>query len=181
MEWRGLGGRLQRSLVTATSFMDYGSLVVINGITADHGAFVSLLGEEWAFLSTFFAIRHKEQLNVAAEMETLSWIGQKFLPSCYFCRLTPVAYTASLALDCGFFAMGLHHSVIIFIFIFSIGLKTLQILGLDSYKKGGVRQERMECVESATLQFSGRAFFFNISRFMGLVIGLRLTAGSCGA
>lgn len=43
MEWRGLGGRLQRSLVTATSFMDYGSLVVINGITADHGAFVSLL------------------------------------------------------------------------------------------------------------------------------------------
>lgn len=44
MEWRGLGGRLQRSLVTAASFMDYGSLVVINGITADHGAFVSLLG-----------------------------------------------------------------------------------------------------------------------------------------
>ena len=93
-------------------------------------------------------------------METLSWIGQKFLPSCCFCRLTPVAYTASLALDCGFFAMGLHYSVIIFIFIFSIGLKTLQILGLDSYKKGGVRQERMECVESATLQFPGRAFFF---------------------
>jgi len=79
--------------------------------------------------------------------------------------------------------MALHHSVIIFISIFSIGLKTLQILGLDSYKKGGVRQERMECVESAALQFSGRAFFFftNISRFMGLVIGLRLTAGSCGA
>lgn len=44
MEWRGLGGRLQRSLATAASFMDYGSLVVINGITADHGAFVSLLG-----------------------------------------------------------------------------------------------------------------------------------------
>jgi len=44
MEWRGLGGRLQRSLVTAASFMDYGSLVVINGITADHRAFVSLLG-----------------------------------------------------------------------------------------------------------------------------------------
>jgi len=115
-------------------------------------------------------------------METLSWIGQNFLPSCCFCRLTPVAYTASLALDCGFFAKGLHHSVIIFIFIFSIGLKTLQILGLDSYKKGGVRQERMGCVESATLQFSGGAFFFtNIPRFMGLVIGLRLTAGSCRA
>jgi hypothetical protein len=44
MEWRGLSGRLQRSMVTATSFMDYGSLVVINGITADHGACVSLLG-----------------------------------------------------------------------------------------------------------------------------------------
>jgi len=44
MEWRGLGGRLQRSPVTAASFMDYGSLVVINGITADHGAFASLLG-----------------------------------------------------------------------------------------------------------------------------------------
>lgn len=72
--------------------------------------------------------------------------------------------------------------MIIFIFIFSIGLKTLQILGLDSYKKGGVRQERMGCVESATLQFSGGAFFFtNIPRFMGLVIGLRLTAGSCRA
>jgi hypothetical protein len=44
MEWRGLSGRLQRSMVTATSFMDYGSLVVINGISADHGACVSLLG-----------------------------------------------------------------------------------------------------------------------------------------
>jgi len=69
-------------------------------------------------------------------METISWIGQKFLPSYCFCCLTPVAYTASLALGCGFFAMALHHSVIIFISIFSIGLKTLQILGLDSYKKG---------------------------------------------
>jgi hypothetical protein len=92
-------------------------------------------------------------------METLSWIGQKFLPSCCFCRLTPVAYTASLALDCGFFAMGLHHSVIFFFFFFSIGLKTLQILDLDSYKKGGVRQERMGCVENATSIF-WRAFFF---------------------
>jgi len=57
--------------------------------------------------------------------------------------------------------MGLHHSVNIFIFTFSIGLKTLQILGLESHKKGGVRQERMRCVESATLQFSGGAFFIN--------------------
>lgn len=45
MEWRWLSGRLQRSMVTATSFTDYGSLVVINGITADHGACVSLLGK----------------------------------------------------------------------------------------------------------------------------------------
>ena len=56
--------------------------------------------------------------------------------------------------------MGLHHSVIIFIFIFSTGPKTLQILGLESHKKGGVRQERMECVESAALQFSGWALFY---------------------
>jgi len=85
-------------------------------------------------------------LNIAAEMETLSWIGQKLLPSYCFCCLTPVTYSASVALGCGFFAMGLHHSAIIFIFIFSIELKTLQILGLESHKKGGVRQERMGCV-----------------------------------
>lgn len=37
------------------------------------------------------------------------------------------------------------------------------------------------CVERAALQFSAGLFFTNISRFMGLVIGLRLAAGSCGA
>jgi len=46
---RALGGRLQRSLVTAASFIDYGSFVVINGIAADHGAFVSLLGRSGLF------------------------------------------------------------------------------------------------------------------------------------
>jgi hypothetical protein len=42
MEWRELGGRLQRSLVTAASFMDYGSLVVINALLRTMGP--SLLG-----------------------------------------------------------------------------------------------------------------------------------------
>jgi len=86
----------------------------------------------------------------------------KFLPSYCF-----VACTASLALGCGFFIMGLHHSMIIFIFTLSIGLKTLQILGLESHKKGGgVRRGRMECVEGATLQFSGWALF--LPTFRGL-------------
>jgi len=100
----------------------------------------------------------------------------KILALILFCCLTPVACTASLALGCGFFTMGLHHSMIIFIFILSIGLKTLQILGLESHKKGGVRRERMECVESAALQFSSGALFFtNISRLWtwGLGCGWR--------
>jgi len=37
MEWRELGGRLQRSLVTAALFMDYGSLVVINALLRTMG------------------------------------------------------------------------------------------------------------------------------------------------
>ena len=76
MEWRGLGGRLQRSLVTAASFMDYGSLVVINALLRTMGP--SLL--RGGFLEHIFAIRHKARLSIAAEMETLSWIGQNSRP-----------------------------------------------------------------------------------------------------
>lgn len=68
------------------------------------------------FLEHIFAIRHKTQFSIAAEMEILSWIGQNFSPL--------IASTGSLPLGRGFFMMGrAYHSAIILYFLFVLNSK----------------------------------------------------------